>query len=181
MLSQCQRTTILELNTQGVSKRQIARVLGISRLSVRKVLRSNSPQVPELSRPEKAEPYRQQILELFASCKGNLVRVHEELAASGAHLSYSGPDRLLPPAWHRASAPRAGGPVPLRARRGDAARHFSARVELGGQEAQGANRLGRAVLLAHVVLPVLPDLSAFRLQGVSHRRPALLRRVPRAA
>ena len=88
MLSPSQRTTILELNTQGVSKRQIARVLGLSRLSVRKVLRSNSPQVPELRRPEKAQPYRQQILELFASCKGNLVRVHEELLASGAQLSY---------------------------------------------------------------------------------------------
>jgi len=88
MLSQSQRTTILELNTQGVGKRQIARVLGISRLAVRHVLRSNSPQVPEPHRPEKAEPYRPQILELFATCKGNLVRVHEELTASGAVLSY---------------------------------------------------------------------------------------------
>ena len=88
MLSPSQRTTILELNTQGVSKRQIARVLSISRQAVRRVLRSNSPQVPELHRAEKAEPYRQQILELFATCKGNLVRVHEELAATGAALSY---------------------------------------------------------------------------------------------
>jgi len=60
MLSQSQRTTILELNRQGVSKRQIARVLGVSRLAVRRVLRSNSSQVTELHRPEKAEPYRQQ-------------------------------------------------------------------------------------------------------------------------
>jgi transposase len=44
--------------------------------------------VPELQRPEKAEPYRQQILELFSNCKGNLVRVHEELLAGGAELSY---------------------------------------------------------------------------------------------
>ena len=89
MLSQNQRTTILELHAQGVSKREIARVLKISRLSVRKVLRANSAEVPKLLRPEKAEPYRQQILELLDSCKGNLVRVREELAASGAHLSYS--------------------------------------------------------------------------------------------
>ena len=89
MLSQNQRTTILELHAQGVSKREIARVLNISRLSVRKVLRANSAEVPKLLRPEKAEPYRQQILELLDSCKGNLVRVREELAASGAHLSYS--------------------------------------------------------------------------------------------
>ena len=89
MLSQAQRTTILELNAQHVSKREIARVLGISRVAVRRVLRSNSTTVPELKRPEKAEPHRQQILELFDQCKGNLVRVHEELAASGAELSYA--------------------------------------------------------------------------------------------
>src|SRR6516165_3130179 len=89
MLSQGKRTTILELQAQGVSKREIARVLGISRVSVRKVLRANSTTVPELQRPEKAEPYRQQILELFGQCKGNLVRVHEELRARGAELSYS--------------------------------------------------------------------------------------------
>ncbi len=41
-----------------------------------------------MQRPEKAEPYRQQILELFDQCKGNLVRVHEELLAGGAALSY---------------------------------------------------------------------------------------------
>src|ERR1700736_4775175 len=88
MLSQAQRTTILELHTQGVSKREIARVLGISRLTVRKVLHSHSTAVPELQRPEKAEPHRQQILELFDQCKGNLVRVHEELRGGGAELSY---------------------------------------------------------------------------------------------
>jgi transposase len=71
-----------------MSKREIARVLGVSRLSVRRVLRSRSAEVPELERPEKAEPYRQQILELMHTCKGNLVRVHEELVAGGAELSY---------------------------------------------------------------------------------------------
>ena len=63
-------------------------MLRISRVAVRKVLRSNSTAVPELQRSEKAEPYRQQILELFETCKGNLVRVHEELVAAGAELSY---------------------------------------------------------------------------------------------
>jgi transposase len=89
MLSQRQRSAILELSQQGIGKREIARVLGISRGVVRKVLRSNSAAVPELNRPEKAEPYRQQILELFSNCKGNLMRVHEELLASGAQLSYA--------------------------------------------------------------------------------------------
>ena len=58
MLSQSQRSTILELNTQGVRKREIARILGISRLTVRKVLRANSSDVPECHRAEKGEPYR---------------------------------------------------------------------------------------------------------------------------
>ncbi len=88
MLSHSQRTTILELAGKGVSRREIARVLGVSRLSVRRVLRSSSGEVPELQRAEKAEPYRQQILELLATCNGNLVRVHEELVAGGAALSY---------------------------------------------------------------------------------------------
>ena len=89
MLSQAQRTTIVELDARGVSRREIARVMGISRVAVRKVLRSKSTEVPELHRTEKAEPYRPQILELFGRCKGNLVRVHEELTASGAELSYT--------------------------------------------------------------------------------------------
>ena len=88
MLSQAQRTAILELSAKGVSKREISHVLQLSRLTVRKVLRANSSDVPEIHRAEKAEPYREQILELLKSCKGNLVRVHEDLVASGAVLSY---------------------------------------------------------------------------------------------
>jgi transposase len=88
MLSQAQRATIIELASQGVSKREIGRMLRISRVAVRKVLRSQSTEVPELHRAEKAQPHRQQILELLARCKGNLVRVHEELLAAGAELSY---------------------------------------------------------------------------------------------
>ena len=89
MLSKGQRTAILELHSQKVSKGQIARVLGVSRSTVRKVLRSQSSDVPLLNRAEKAEPYRQQILEEWANCKGNLVRVHEELVRRGLDLSYS--------------------------------------------------------------------------------------------
>ena len=89
MLSQAQRSAILELHSKGVAKREIARVLRISRVAVRQVVRSNSTAVPELHRPEKAEPYRRQILELFAACQGNLARVHQELMSAGAGLSYS--------------------------------------------------------------------------------------------
>jgi predicted transcriptional regulator len=90
MLSQNQRTAILELAGQGVSRHEIARVLKISRGTVKKVLRSGSASIAAVERAEKCEPYRQQILDLLSSCKGNLVRVLEELAAQGANLSYSG-------------------------------------------------------------------------------------------
>jgi len=88
MLSQAQRIAIPELSAKGVSQREIARALQLSRPTVRKVLRSNSTSVPEIQRAEKAAPYRQQILDLLICCKGNLVRVHEELTAAGAALSY---------------------------------------------------------------------------------------------
>jgi hypothetical protein len=45
--------------------------------------------VPAIAKAEKAEPYRARILELFSTCKGNLVRVHEELVAGGARMSYA--------------------------------------------------------------------------------------------
>jgi len=88
MLSQAQRATILELHTKGTNKREIAKLLHLSRQSVRKVLAANSTTVPKIGREEKSAPYRQRILELLPACKGNLVRVHEELTADGAALSY---------------------------------------------------------------------------------------------
>ena len=46
------------------------------------------PSVPPLARAEKGRAATAtEILELFASCKGNLVRVHEELVAGGARRS----------------------------------------------------------------------------------------------
>lgn len=88
MLSQAQRATILELHAQKIPKREIARLLKLSRHSVRQVLMVNSSAVPKIERAEKATPYRPRILELLPLCKGNLVRVHEELVAAGAALSY---------------------------------------------------------------------------------------------
>jgi transposase len=88
MLDEATRKAILRLREAGRGTRAIARALDISRGAVRDVLQAGTAEIPRLLRAEKAEPYRDQILELHASCKGNLVRVHEELAASGAVLSY---------------------------------------------------------------------------------------------
>lgn len=89
MLTREIRIAILELAARGCGKRAIARALGVSRRSVVRVLRDGSAQPTAVVRAQKAEPHRDAILALVKSCDGNLVRVHEELACSGVHLSYS--------------------------------------------------------------------------------------------
>jgi transposase len=44
--------------------------------------------VPRIERPELGDAYHSEIAELYADCKGNLVRVHEKLRDGGATLSY---------------------------------------------------------------------------------------------
>ncbi len=88
MLDQSTRAAILRLREQGHGSRAIASALGISRGSVRRVLRAGCAEIPQGDRAQKGEPHRDQILHLFATCNGNLVRVHEELLADGAALSY---------------------------------------------------------------------------------------------
>ena len=88
MHSEDKRTTILVLKDQGHSNRSIAKTLRISRDYVSEVVRSGSKDVPPLVREEKAEPWHDDILELFVTCEKNLVRVHEELEKRGAVLSY---------------------------------------------------------------------------------------------
>lgn len=81
MLDQTIRQTILTLRDAGQGIRAIARALGVSRIAVKRVLAGGQASPPQLERAEKAEPYRDEILALYAECKGNLVRVHEELVA----------------------------------------------------------------------------------------------------
>jgi transposase len=88
MLDEETRKTILKLAEMKVSKRTISTLLGVSRNSVAKVIESRSSRPGPISRPEKAEPYREEILELHSICRGNLVRVHEELLTRGAQISY---------------------------------------------------------------------------------------------
>lgn len=88
MLKLTNRSAILLLRDQGHSIRTIAKALHVCRKTVRKVLKAGSPEVPDFQRPEKAEPYREAILELIPKCKENLVRVHEILVEQGAELSY---------------------------------------------------------------------------------------------
>ena len=88
MLDQTTRSAILRLREEGHGTRSIAHALGVSRGAVRGVLKDKSAEVPHLERAEKAEPFREQIADLYGECKGNLVRVHEKLLDAGASLSY---------------------------------------------------------------------------------------------
>src|SRR5277367_2187213 len=82
------RTAILQLRAKGHGIRRIARDLRVSRGLVKRVLKAGTAEVPVLEREEKAEPYEAKIVELYGRCSGNLVRVHEELAASGVMIAY---------------------------------------------------------------------------------------------
>ena len=88
MLDEATRTAILKLHQQDHGSRTIARALRVSRDAVRRVIDSDSATVPLLVRAELAEPWREQILELYARYQGHLGRVHEDLLKSGAALSY---------------------------------------------------------------------------------------------
>lgn len=83
------RSAILTLKQQGRGVRAIMEAVGVSRNTVRRVLASGRVEVPKLERVEKADPHEASIRELFERCEGNLVRVHEELAARGTPLAYS--------------------------------------------------------------------------------------------
>jgi transposase len=107
MLDESKRTTILVLREQGHSIRAVARAVRVSRDTVQRVLAAGAAAIPDCERFEKAEAHREEILELFPACKGNLVRVHEILRERGAELSYQaltgfcrrhgiGHERLLP-------------------------------------------------------------------------------------
>lgn len=88
MLDLNTQTTILRLRQEGHGTRTIARAVGISRGSVLRVLAAGAAQVPRLERETSLDAHESRVRELFVACKGNLVRVHEELVAEGIAVSY---------------------------------------------------------------------------------------------
>ena len=88
MLDEDTRTAILRLHAQGHGSRRIARALGVARDSVRRIIGSGSASVPPLVRAQRAEAWREQILELHERYEGHLGRVHDALTGLGAALSY---------------------------------------------------------------------------------------------
>ena len=80
MITPIREKLIKELVKNGLSQRQAAKQLRVSRNTVGDVMANRETRIP-VSRESKYEPYIQQIRELFARCKGNVVRVREELVA----------------------------------------------------------------------------------------------------
>jgi len=83
------RVAILALRAKGHGLRAIAKTLGVSRPSVRRVLEQGTEEAPALRRNDALTPELDRIRELYVSCEGNLVRVHEELAVAGIHVGYT--------------------------------------------------------------------------------------------
>ena len=79
MLDQDKRSAILLLHAQGHSLRKIARDVQVSRHSVSEVIRSGQAQVPVIERAHPLNPHLEAVRELYTKCRGNLVRVQEEL------------------------------------------------------------------------------------------------------
>lgn len=83
------RTAALRLAKEGHSERTIARALGISRGTVRRILDSGTTEAVPGERSERLRPEVDRVRELYTRCRGNLVRVHEELAAAGIDVAYT--------------------------------------------------------------------------------------------
>jgi transposase len=89
LLDADRRCAILTLAGKGHGVRTIARAVGVSRNAVRRVLESGSVAVTEPVRPEQLTPALETIRDLYGHCRGNRVRVWEELAASGTAVPYT--------------------------------------------------------------------------------------------
>lgn len=89
MLDLATRTAILRLRAEGHGTKRIARELRVSRASVKRVLASGEATVPPMRRPVALDEHVDKIRALHAICRGNWVRVHEELAAQGIVVGYS--------------------------------------------------------------------------------------------
>ncbi|MDF1556213.1 MAG: IS21 family transposase [Deferrisomatales bacterium] len=89
MKDEATRVAIFRLRREGHGIKAIARLLAISKNTVKRVLDHGSSAVPELARASSLDEHLDRVRELFLRCKGNRVRVHEELAANGITVAYT--------------------------------------------------------------------------------------------
>jgi hypothetical protein len=89
MLDVDTRSAVLRLRQEGHGSRTIATALGISRDAVKAVLRAGDALPHAKERPSVFTPRIDRVRELHVCCRGNLVRVHEELCREGVEGSYA--------------------------------------------------------------------------------------------
>jgi hypothetical protein len=83
------RIAIFELRMRGQGLRPIAEALGISRNTVREVLESGEAERPTMQRESRLVEHVERVRDLHVGCRGNLVRVHEELEQQGVQVAYA--------------------------------------------------------------------------------------------
>lgn len=83
------RTAVLRLKAEGHGVRTIAKAVGISRNSVRRVLSSGHAEVPKVERSGLCDEHLEEIRALYVDCKGNMVRVWEKLNEGPVEIAYS--------------------------------------------------------------------------------------------
>lgn len=89
MIDKSKRSAILQLSSQGHGTRKIAKLLKVSRGTVKDVIASRQERPPLVEKPSVLTPHAETIGELTRLCEGNLVRVHEELTEKGVTVAYS--------------------------------------------------------------------------------------------
>jgi len=90
MLDKEIRSACLTLHNKGISQREIAKALGISRSSVQTILEEKQAAPPSIEKTSQLDAHRRDIEAWHKECQGNLVRVMEKLQEEkGVETSYS--------------------------------------------------------------------------------------------
>lgn len=88
MLDLDTRRAIFQLKALGHGVRAIARTLKIARNSVRQVLAAGSAELSPMEREQSLAEHLDVLRGLYAECRGNRVRVWEEVCKQGITISY---------------------------------------------------------------------------------------------
>ncbi len=95
MIDPDKRTTVIQLHSSGRSKREIARLLGISRNTVSAIIETDG-RMPEIRRKDEIKLDTERIEQLYRECEGRVQRVHEILVETdGVRVAYSTLSRKL--------------------------------------------------------------------------------------
>ena len=143
--------TILELHQQGLSLREIAKALKISRNTVRKVIRggdssSEKSSGAEDNTPQQWQPLIEQLPALYRQARGNGVRI-QELAKElyGIEVTYSTLTRIIRTQGLRDTVPKRSGEY-----------HFEPGAEMQHDTSPHLIEIGEKRVIAQCAAAILP-------------------------